>query len=415
MGIADHIKNGISRRGFVLGGAAAGAATVLAGCSKKTGTSDDAAGEPQVIKDDSKIVSITDEYEAVDIDLEPAASWTLPLGTLLYYCDGDYAAAMMAPASALHANTLGVLNLGDGSLTTLIEDPIEGTGYAFYDVRAGDGVFAWVEMNFANSSWKLYAQNLSGASLSGDVAELDRGGKDYDPPLFTAFGSSVIWYKMPSAGGNKTSSDSFCYRRSLDESKAEVIWKSMGRFASAPRASDGILTISPRVRNDEGVYYGITAIDLTDGNNTKRAQLVLPSSVSPFEAVYMGDTFVFSIEATYSDVGTWATWARISVMREGHTSFCPASRSHVLPARRINISLRYRHRIFSSTPLPRPMARCCRPTALWNMAIIQLRRENRTHSLRTPRCATARVYPRRSPHAYSLFKLRGVKKAPTGE
>ena len=48
----------------------------------------------------------------------------------IYYCDGDYAAAMKAPASALHANTLGVLNLGDGSLTTLIEDPIEGTGYA---------------------------------------------------------------------------------------------------------------------------------------------------------------------------------------------------------------------------------------------------------------------------------------------
>lgn len=95
---------------------------MFAGCSKKTGTSDDAAGE-QVIKDDSKIVSITDEYEAVSIDLEPAASWTLPLGTLLYYCDGDYAAAMMAPASARHANTLGVLNLGDGSLTTLIGGP----------------------------------------------------------------------------------------------------------------------------------------------------------------------------------------------------------------------------------------------------------------------------------------------------
>ncbi|MFR3878692.1 MAG: hypothetical protein ACLTYW_11685 [Collinsella sp.] len=161
----------------MLGGAATGAAAVLAGCSKKTGTSDDAAGEPQVIKDDSKIVSITDEYEAVDIDLEPAASWTLPLGTLLYYCDGDYAAAMMAPVSALHANTLGVLNLGDGSLTTLIEDPIEGTGYAFYDVRAGDGVFAWVEMNFANASWKLYAQNLAGSSLTGNAVELDRGGE----------------------------------------------------------------------------------------------------------------------------------------------------------------------------------------------------------------------------------------------
>ena len=299
MSIADRFKNGITRRGFVLGGAATGAAAVLAGCSKKTGTSDDAAGEPQVIKDDSKIVSITDEYEAVDIDLEPAASWTLPLGTLLYY-----AAAMMAPASALHANTLGVLNLGDGSLTTLIEDPIEGTGYAFYDVRAGDGVFAWVEMNFANASWKLYAQSLAGSSLTGNAVELDRGGENYDPPLFTAYGSSVIWYKMPSSGGTKTSNDSYCYRQSPSESKPETIWKSTGRFASAPRVSDGILTISPRVHNDEGVYYGMTAIDLTDGNNTKRAQLVLPSSVSPFEAVYMGDTFVFSIEATYSGVGS---------------------------------------------------------------------------------------------------------------
>lgn len=304
MSIADRFKNGITRRGFVLGGAATGAAAVLAGCSKKTGTSDDAAGEPQVIKDDSKIVSITDEYEAVDIDLEPAASWTLPLGTLLYYCDGDYAAAMMAPASALHANTLGVLNLGDGSLTTLIEDPVEGTGYAFYDVRAGDGVFAWVEMNFANASWKLYAQNLAGSSLIGNAVELDRGGENYDPPLFTAYGSSVIWYKMPSSGGTKTSNDSYCYRQAPSESKPETIWKSTGRFASAPRVSDGILTISPRVHNDEGVYYGMTAIDLTDGNNTKRAQLVLPSSVSPFEAVYMGDTFVFSIEATYSGVGS---------------------------------------------------------------------------------------------------------------
>lgn len=303
MSIFDRVKNGVTRRGFVLGGAAASAATLLAGCSKKTGTSDDAAGEPQVIKDDSKIVSITEEYEAVDIDLKPTASWTLPLGTLLYYCDGGYAAAMMAPASALHANTLGVFNMEDGSLTTLIDDPVEGSGYAFYDVRATDSVFAWVEMNYANSSWKLYTQTLSGAALTGNAVELDRGGEDYDPPLFTAFDSSVIWYKMPSTGGNKTGSDSYCYRRSLDESKAEAIWKSTGRFASAPRVSDGILTISPRVRNDEGVYYGMTAIDLTDGNNTKRAQLVLPSSVSPFEAVYMGDTFVFSIEATYAGVG----------------------------------------------------------------------------------------------------------------
>ena len=110
--------------------------------------------------------------------------------------------------------------------------------------------------------------------------------------------------------------------------------------------SDGILTISPRVRNDEGVYYGMTAIDLTDGNNTKRAQLVLPSSVSPFEAVYMGDTFVFSIEATYSGVGGLGNMGTYIGKENGTFYSCRASRLRVLPAGRANIWLRFRPRIF---------------------------------------------------------------------
>lgn len=305
MGIAERLRNGITRRGFVVGGLAAGAgAAALAGCSSGGGSSKDASGEPQVVKDSSKIVSVVDEYEAVDIDLEAASTWTLPLGTLLSYCEGDYAAAMMAPASAQHANTLGVLNIGDGSLTTLVESPVKGGSYGFYDVRAGESVFAWVEMDYAASAWTLFAQELAGGALSGDAVELDHGGKNFDPPQFTATGSQVIWYKMPSTSGNKTGDDSYCYSRAIGDGKAQTIWTSTGRFASAPRVSDGILTISPRVRNDEGVYYGMTALDLADGNNTRRAQLVLPSSVVPFEAVYMGDKFVFSIEATYDGVGS---------------------------------------------------------------------------------------------------------------
>lgn len=305
MGVVERFKKGITRRGFVLGGIAAGAGTAaLAGCSSGGGSGKDSAGEPQVVKDSSKIVSVVDEYEAVDVSLEATSTWTLPLGTLLSYCEGDYAATMMAPASAQHANTLGVLNIGDGSLTALIESPVKGGTYGFYDVRTTDSVFAWVEMDYTASAWTLFAQALVGGALSGDAVELDHGSKNFDPPLFTVYASSVIWYKMPSTGGNKTGSDSYCYRRSLDDAKAETIWTSTGRFASAPRVSDGILTISPRVRNDEGVYYGMTALDLTDGNNTRRAQLVLPTSVVPFEAVYMGDEFVFSIEATYDGVGS---------------------------------------------------------------------------------------------------------------
>ena len=297
---------GITRRGFLLGGIAAGVGTAaaLAGCSSKTGSSDDAAGEPQVVKDNSKIVSVVDDYEAVDdIKMEAASTWALPLGTVLAYDEGDYAAAMLAPASAKHANTLGVLNLGDGSLTTLIEDPKMGSACGFYEMRCGESVFAWVEMDYATSKWTLWAQPFSGGALSGSAQKLDRGGADYDPPMFTVMGSSVIWYKMPSTSGKKTSADSLCYIAEPG-GKAETIWKSTGRFACAPRVSDGILTITPRVRNDEGVYYGMTAVDLTDGNFSRRAQLVLPTSVSPFEAVYMGEKFVFSIEASYDGVGS---------------------------------------------------------------------------------------------------------------
>ena len=48
----------------------------------------------------------------------------------------------------------------------------------------------------------------------------------------------------------------------------------------------------------------MTAIDLTDGNHTQRDQLVLPSGVAPFEAVYVNEQFAFSIEASYDGRGS---------------------------------------------------------------------------------------------------------------
>ena len=60
----------------------------------------------------------------------------------------------------------------------------------------------------------------------------------------------------------------------------------------------------------------------------------------------MGDTFVFSIEATYSGVGSLGNMAPISVTRMGRSYSCRASRLRVLPAEKANIWLRFRHRIF---------------------------------------------------------------------
>ena len=121
--------------------------------------------------------------------------------------------------------------------------------------------------------------------------------------MFSPYGSQVVWLKMPSTTGNKTSSSSHCYIWSMADGSKTNVYTSPGRFATHPRVSDGTLTIVPRVKEDEGTYYGMTALDLADSNFRQLDQLVLPASVRPFEAVYLNETFAFSIEATYSDSG----------------------------------------------------------------------------------------------------------------
>ena len=63
------------------------------------------------------------------------------------------------------------------------------------------------------------------------------------------------------------------------------------------------MVLTPRVHADQGVYYGITAYTLDDNLATKAAQLVMPSTVKPFRASYVGGRFLVSVEASYSSGG----------------------------------------------------------------------------------------------------------------
>lgn len=303
-GNEPSVKKGFTRRRFTIGAAAAAAATAVASRLSGCAGSGDDAHEPQVITDDNLIVNVTEEYESAETDLVASQQWTLPLGTVLYHTGGSYAAAMLAPESAKTANSLGMLNLYSGNLLTMIETPTKGTGYDFYDVRCTDTFLAWVEIDYSSLEWYLYAQSLQNGVLAGDVLQLDHGSKDFDPPLFTASGNSAYWYKQPSLSGNKTTEASRLYRRNVVSSKGKKteVCSSTGRFACRPRVSDGYLVATPRVHNSEGIYYGLTAFNTKD-EYKQAAQLVLPSSVKPFEAQYMDDQFVFSIEAAYNGVG----------------------------------------------------------------------------------------------------------------
>lgn len=298
-------RSGVTRRTFVAGSAAATAAAAaaleLAGCSSST-TTHETTGEPQVITDESKIVDVLSDYESADANLEAQASWDLPLGTVPTHCGGSWAALLMAPASAKAVNTLGALSLSSGSVTTLVSEATNGSAYGFHDVRCADGAFGWVEMNYGTGDWALVAQPFSAGQLTGSAVQLDAGNADWEPPRLTASGSSIIWQKMPFASGSKRAERSHCYRWTAGDDAGENLIESAGRFATFPRVSNGVLTVAPRVNADEGVYYGLTAISLSDGSTVD--QLVMPQTISPFEAVYMDNTFAFSVEANYSSGGS---------------------------------------------------------------------------------------------------------------
>lgn len=299
-------SKGVTRRRFAFGavGGTAAAVTSMALAACDDGKAKKTSGTPQVVRDDSKVVDVLADYKSDDSQAPAVAqSWTLPLGTVLFHCEGTHAAAMLAPASALAPNTLGALSLSTGDLTTLVPTPKSGNAWTFFDVRCASGVFAWIEIDYTKMNWVLYGQGFSNGALSGEAVKLDSGGKDFEPPRITCTGSSVIWLRMPLATGSKASTSSYCYRWNVGDAKGSQVWQSTGRFATAPRVSKGILTISPRVNNDQGTFYGMTALDISNGKNTQVDQLVLPETVSPFDAVYTGEAFVFSIESAYSSAG----------------------------------------------------------------------------------------------------------------
>ena len=301
------MKRGVTRRRFTLGTLAATGAGLAAITLSSCGQSGEkeATGEPQVVTDESQVIGVLDgDYAEAECPYQAQATYTLPLGTVLFHTGGAWAAALFTPASARSVNTLGCFSLTSGNAVTLLETATQGAAYSFFDVRCTDSVFAWVEINYTDRSWLLLAQGFADGMLSGEPVQLDAGDIDWEPPRFTAWGGCVIWQKMPLATGNSSAEDSHCYLWELGQTEGRELWTSTGRFAGSPHVADGILTIAPRVLNDDGVYYGMTAIDLTDGNDTQRDQLVLPSSVAPFEAVYMNGSFAFSIEASYDGRGS---------------------------------------------------------------------------------------------------------------
>lgn len=296
----------LSRRGFLrtagIATAAGAAIGVLPGC---TNPEQHVVPEPMVVDEDSAI-SVTDEYDEADLELRDLAEWTLPLGSVLHEATSAWIPVTQAGSSASPMVKGCAFSTEDGTLSEVVSDVLgDSHTVVVYDTRCSDEVYAWVELDYLTHDWSLYAARFSSTEgkLDGTATTLWQADADFDPPGFTCVGNSVLWQVMPALSGDKTSEHSFCYLWKLGDANAQAVVESPGRFATEPSISDDVVVLCPRVRADEGVFYGVTAYSLDDDLATIVDQLVLPRSVRPFYATYVGNRFAVSIEANYSSGG----------------------------------------------------------------------------------------------------------------
>ena len=319
-------RHALTRRGLFRASAATGLAAaavgVAAGCSHG---SDEVTSEPVVV-DTSKATYVidpnTNESNFSSVDLwwgDPVATYDIAAGTVLRPGEGDWIAATSVGTTTSPVVKGAAFSVSAGTLVDVITQTVT-TGnpnIAIYDVRCSDEAYAWVEMNLLDKSWKLYAAPFSGGAITGTSSTLWKANKNWDPPRFVVTGNRVIWQVMPSISGTKTAEHSFCYVWKLGGSEATAVVESPGRFATAPELSGDTVTLCPRVRADQGVFYGITAYSIASDLEEVVDQLVLPQTVVPMRAVRIGEKFVFSIEASYSSGGLLGTMGTYIGTNEG--------------------------------------------------------------------------------------------------
>ncbi len=306
--MADRRRILTTRRGLIkTAGVAAGAAALvqlLPGCSHPSGSD---TSEPVVV-DDSQSTNILESYQQVDLQISETGSYDLSLGCAPREGSPTWVAAIEQGDSASHLFKATAVSLLSGNSSDVVTRCMSGTSnWVIYDAHCSDEVFAWVELNTLDRSWRLYGAPFADGALTAQAMELWQSDANYDPPQACCAGPRVIWQVMPSTSGSKTNDSSYCYLWRSGQGSAKSVVESRGRFAAAPCASASTVTLCPRVRNDEGTYYGITAYSLDNDMGSVIDQLVLPVSVRPMCAVRIGDEFAFSIEANYSSGGLLAS------------------------------------------------------------------------------------------------------------
>ena len=316
----------LTRRGFIkTTGAAAAIVSLLPGCSQPAEV--EIEDEAVIIEEDDA-VDVTDSYEETDLALELVDAYELPLGSVLHAAEGNWIPVTSVGKAAAPMVFASALSLSSGNLYEVIPSPITASpNMVIYDIRCSDELFAWVEASTVTREWVLYAAAFADGELASDASALWQGDANWDPPGFAVSGKTVIWQVRPSTSGDKTAESSYCYLWKYGSTSAVAVVESPGRFACPPSVSNGIVTLAPRVRPEDGVYYGVTSYLLENDLKTMVDRIVFPASVRPFQCCRVGERIVTSIEASYDSGGLLGKMG--TYIKDGSNGFVRLSREPV--------------------------------------------------------------------------------------
>lgn len=325
----------LTRRHFLFGALGVGAVAALAGGGSvivdqmQSASSDDLA----VLTVPESSVTTSDACSEVDASerMALAGSFELPYGTLVWANDDDIAACLLPTEQSSPIAQVGLLALGSGSCTTVLEQAV-GTaeGFEIYDVRATSEGVIWTEADILDGTWRIYTATSDGSSI-GEPALVDEGDGEWQTPTIAAVGDRAFWQVLPRIDGSKKTEGSTLKRATMGASDAEIAFTSNGRMATPPYGLADSVVISPRT-DTSSIHYQLTRLDAR--TNDVLDTMALPTSMRPLEAGYGQTGFLFSFDAIYNyggGIANLGTYAPTVTVTEGSYSDVPWFRFNRTP------------------------------------------------------------------------------------
>lgn len=326
MGSTQGKDNGqvlVSRRRFLYGTAAAGAGAALglaglAGASGMAGLTGCSAaglggggGEVSYLEVPESALSTQNDFEALDDPYEKVqleGAFELPYGTLLWASSDEVAACLLPTATGSPLAQAGLLFLGSGTLVTMLDEAVGAKErFEIYDVRASSSGLVWTEANVMEGTWRVYTLKHEDGERQGEPILVAEGDDAYDTPMLAVAGDRAFWQVLPKLP-NDDGLPSRLMGATFGRSDVAVVLENERRMATPPYSAADSVTVTPRL-DMSTVHYQLTNIAAKGG--AVADTMTLPASMTPLEAGYGKNGFMFSFANIYdygdgiSNLGTY--------------------------------------------------------------------------------------------------------------